>query len=61
MYTGISIDAELILLGSERYEKPELTTEDARKELEAGERWGAELTGGRTEIELKAITARDRV
>ena len=60
-HTRTSTDAEVILLGSERYEKPELTAEDARKELEAVERRGAELAGGQTRIELEAIAARDRV
>ena len=61
VHTGTSTDARVILLGSERYEKPELTAEDARKELGAAERRGAELAGGQTGIELEAIAARDRV
>ena len=55
--TGTSTqDAEpiLLLLGSERYEKPELTAEDARKELEGGKRRGAELAGSQTAMELEA-------
>ena len=61
VHAGTSTDAEVILLGSERYEKPELTAEDTRKELEAAERRGAELAGGQTGIELEAMAARDRV
>ena len=61
VHAGTVTDAEVILLGSERYEKPELMAEDARKELEAAERRGAELAGGQTGIELEAMAARDRV
>ena len=61
VHSGTSTDAEVILLGSERYEKPELTAEDAQKGLEAAERRGAELAGGQTGIELEATAARDRV
>ena len=62
MHAGTSTDAEVTLLGSERYEKPELTAEDARKGPGAAEeRRGAELAGGQTGIELEAVAARDRV
>ena len=41
-------------LGSKQYEKPELTGEDARKEMDAAERRTAELPGNGTRIELEA-------
>ena len=41
-------------LGSKRYEKPELTGDDARREMDAAERRRAELPGGGNSVELEA-------
>ena len=46
---------------SRRYEKPELTGEDARKEMDAAERGRVELAGEQTVMELEAIARGDRM
>ena len=61
VHTSTSINAKVEPPGSRRYEKPELTGEDARKELDAAERRKPELAGEQTRMELEAITAGDRV
>ena len=48
-------------LGSRRYEKPELTGEDARKEMDAAERRKAELPGEETRMEMEATPAERKV
>ena len=48
-------------LVSRRYEKPELTGEDARKEMDAAEKRKAELPGSGTSMELEATPAEHRV
>lgn len=48
-------------LGSRRYEKPELTGEDARKEMDATERRKVKLPVNGTSIELEAIPAENGV
>ena len=53
-HAGTSTDAPL---GSRRYEKPELTGEDARKEMDAAERRIAELPGEETRMEMEAEPA----
>ena len=58
MHAGTLTGAELIPPGSKRYEKPELTGEDARKELDATGRMGAELTGEDARKELDATERR---
>lgn len=45
VHAGTSTNAVVEPLGSRRYEKPELTGEDARKELDAAEGRKAELAG----------------
>lgn len=58
------IDADTSInapLGSRRYEKPELTGEDARKEMNAAERRKAELPGNGISIEPEATPAENRV
>ena len=57
-YAGTLTDAEVIPLGSRRYEKPELTGEDARRELVATERRGAELSGDEPRMEMDAMLRR---
>ena len=54
VHTGTSTKAEVVPLRSRRYKKPELTGEDARKELDAAER-KHELAGEQTRVELEAI------
>ena len=55
VHAGTSTNAEVITPpGSRRYEKPELTGEDARKELNAAERRKAELAGEQTRVEMAA-------
>ena len=44
-----------------RYEKPELTGEDARKEMDAAERRKAELPGQESVMEVDATPAENRV
>ena len=58
MHAGTLTGAELIPPGSRRYEKPELTGEDARKELDATETRGAELRGDEPRVELDATVRR---
>ena len=58
MHAGTLTGAELIPPGSKRYEKPELTGEDARKELDATGRRGAELRGDEPRMELDATVRR---
>lgn len=53
-HAGTSTNAPL---GSRRYEKPELTGEDARKEMDAAERRKAELPGEETRMEMEATPA----
>lgn len=48
-------------LGSSRYEKPELTGEAARNEMDAAERRKAELPGNGISIELETMPAEDGV
>ena len=55
---GTSTDAPL---RPRRYKKPELTGEDARKEMDAAERRKAELSGEVTRIEMEATPAANRV
>ena len=45
-------------LDSRRYEKPELTGEDARKEMDAAESRTAELPGEETRMEMDAAESR---
>lgn len=58
MHAGTSTDAGVKLQGPERYEKPELAAEDARKELDAAERRKAELAGEDARKELEAAERR---
>ena len=60
MHTGTSTNAEVESPGSKRYEKPELTGEDARKELDATERRIPELAGEQTRMEMDALPAENR-
>lgn len=53
VHAGTSTNPEIEPRGSRRYEKPELTGEDARKELDAAERRRPELAGEPTRIELE--------
>ena len=48
-------------LTSRRYKKPELTGEDARKEMDAAERRKAELPGEETRMEMEATPAKRKV
>ena len=48
------MNAEVGAPGSKRYEKPELTGEDARREMDAEER-RPELTGDDSRIETDAL------
>ena len=57
-HAGISTKAPL---GSRRYEKPELTGEDARKEMDAAERRKAELAGEETRMEMETTPAGRKV
>lgn len=50
-------NAEVTPPDSRRYEKSELTGEDARKELDAAERRRAELSGQQTRMEMEATPA----
>ena len=65
MQAGTLANAEARPPGSQRYEKPELTGEDARKELDAADRRNAELAGGeqqmRMEMEARAAAGHNRV
>ena len=54
VHTGTSTKAEVVPLRSRRYKKPELTGEDARKELDAAERRKPELAGEDARKELDA-------
>ena len=58
VHTGTSTNAEVKPPGLRRYKKPELTGEDARKELDATERRKAELTGEDARKELDATERR---
>ena len=55
VHAGTSINADIEWPGSRRYEKPELTGEDTRKELDATERRRPELAGEETRIEMDAM------
>ena len=57
MHAGTSTNPEIEPPGSRRYEKPELTGEDARKELDAAERRKPELAGEQTRMEMEATAA----
>ena len=59
--TGTLTNAEVEPPGSRRYEKPELSGEDACKELDATERRKAELVGGLNRMEMEATAAGNRV
>ena len=61
VYADTSTNAEVESPGSRRYEKPELTGEDARKELDTAERRQAELAGEQTRTEMDAMAAGNRV
>lgn len=61
VHTGTSTNAEVKPPGLRRYKKPELTGEDARKELDATERRKAELAGEETWMEMEAISVGKRV
>ena len=61
VHAGTSTNAEVEQPGSQRYEKPELTGEDARKQLDATERRKPELAGEQTRVELEAMEGGDRV
>ena len=66
-HAGTSTDAGVTISGSRlyekpgHYEKPELTGEDARKEMDAAERRKAELPGQETVMEVDATPAENRV
>ena len=60
-HAGTSTNAGVTMSGSRRYEKPELTGEDARKEMDAAERRKAELPGQETVMEVDATPAENRV
>ena len=57
-HAGTLTDVEVTPPGSRRFEKPELTGEDARKELDATERRGAELSGDKPRMEMDATERR---
>ena len=57
-HAGTLTDADVTPPGSRRYEKPELTGEDARKELDATERRGAELSADDPGVEMDATERR---
>ena len=61
VHPGTWTNAEVEPPGSRRYEKPELTGEDARKEMDAAERMKPELAGEQTRMELEAMAAEERV
>ena len=61
VHAGTSTNAEVEQPGSQRYEKPEMTGEDARKQLDAAERRKPELAGEQTRVELEAMGGGDRV
>ena len=48
-------------LESRQWEKPELVGEDARKEMEAGERTGAELPGEEARMDMGAADLRQMI
>ena len=58
-YASTSTNAEVKPPGSRRFEKPELTGEDAHKEMDAAERRRAELSGQQTRMEMEAMPARN--
>ena len=58
VHAGTLTDAERTPPGSRRYEKPELTGEDARRKLVATERRGAGLSGDEPRMEMKATERR---
>lgn len=60
-HAGTSTNAEVTPPGSRRYEKPELTGEDARKEMDAAERRRAELSGQQVRMEMEATPAGNMV
>ena len=59
VHPGASTNAEIEPPGSRRYEKPELTGEDARKEMDAAERMKPELAGEQTRMEMEANGSRE--
>ena len=61
VHTGTSTNADVKPPGRRRYKKPELTGEDARKELDATESRKPELAGEQTWMEMKAMAAGSRV
>ena len=61
VHTGTSTNAEVKPPGLRRYQKPELTGEDARKELDATERRKAELAGEQIWMEMESMSAGNRV
>ena len=59
VHAGTSTNAEVKPPRSKRYEKPELTGEDARHELDDAERRKVELDGEQTRIEMEALRGED--
>ena len=60
-HAGTSTNAGVTMSGSRRYEKPELTGEDTRKEMDAAEKSKPELPGQETVMEVDATPAENRV
>ena len=60
-HAGTSTNTGVTISGSRHYEKPELTGEDTRKEMDASERRKAELPGEETVMEVEATPAEKRL
>ena len=61
VHADVLRNAEVTPPGSRRYEKPELTGESARRELDAAERRRAELSGDEPKIKMDATPAEHEV